>query len=129
MGTATPAGVRRDEVREVPEASPDQVRYMATGIIEDSRDWETFVNNESQHAGCELVLAANGLRLQVTIDGHARDWPEGMQVTTTGRFEAIGEYEWESFLLVETRSSWLVRDVRPVSNGDLVIDLVQGAAQ
>lgn len=53
----------------------------------------------------------------------ASDVVENSRVTVTGSFELVGEYEWDSFELPDTRADWLVNQVVELSGGGALVDL------
>ncbi|MFF0380284.1 hypothetical protein [Actinoplanes missouriensis] len=47
----------------------------------------------------------------------------GSRVFASGRLEIIADYEFDGFQLTESRTNWLVNNIEPLGNGDLMIDL------
>ena len=65
------------------------------------------------------MLRVGADQFQVQFDGHASEVRPGAHVTVTGGLELVGEYEWESFRLYDTRTDWLVTEIVELSDDDI----------
>jgi hypothetical protein len=71
--------------------------------------------------GLELVLNTGNHRLQAQVDRFAQDVRIGAHVAVQGELFVIGEYEWESFPLVDTRGDWMITDTINQPDGDFLV--------
>ena len=108
----------------------DQV-YALTGIASKVRDlWSAAERGRpSEHYGAEFVLKVGADQFQAQFDGHASDVAAGMRVTVAGRLELVGEYEWESFLLPDTRTDWLIAEIVEVPDDDILVRLAHPSTE
>ena len=107
-------------------ATSDRARreYQITGVIEQSRDFETDDGSGVQHAGCEILVVVERQRVLITTSGWARDFPPSAHITAIGRWSVVAPYEWDDFQLPDVRTDWLVRSIVDAGCGDLMLDLV-----
>lgn len=125
--TTADAGTRDGVVVVEDSGSPDPGPdlYAVTGIASDAQDvWSRTKRwGPDEHAGAEFVLSVGADRFQVQFDGHASEVVPAARVTVTGGLELVGEYEWESFGLRDTRADWLVTKVVALPDGDISVEL------
>lgn len=76
-----------------------------------------------RHSTSERISCWSTKRYQVQTKGWARDVATGSRVFASGRLEIIADYEFDGFQLTESRTNWLVNNIEPLGNGDLMIDL------
>lgn len=117
-----------DGIVEVAGGSgPGEQVYALTGIASEARDvWSGAERGRRrEHSGAEFVLRVGADQFQVQFDGHASEVVPGARVTVTGRLELVGEYEWESFLLHDTRTDWLVTEIVELTDGDISVRLAR----
>jgi hypothetical protein len=115
-----------DGVVEVSGGSgPGEQVYAVTGIASEGRDlWSGAERGRrSEHDGAEFVLRVGADQFQVQFDGYASEVASGVRATVTGRLELVGEYEWESFRLDDTRTDWLVTEIVELSRDDIFVRL------
>lgn len=111
-----------DGIVEVAGGSgPGEQVYALTGSASEARDvWSGAERGRRrEHSGAEFVLGVGADQFQVQFDGYASEMASGARVTVTGRLELVGEYEWESFLLPDTRTDWLVTEIVELSDDDI----------
>jgi len=130
------------EVPGPPSSHPIRETYSVTGVASEPRD--VFATNfslerrskasllaspfrrrteKTDRVGAEFVLTVFGSGVQVSFGGQTSDVVAGSRVTATGHFTLVGGYEWETFALVDTRADWTVRDIRPLPDGAVGLDL------
>jgi hypothetical protein len=130
------------EVPGPPSSHPIREIYSVTGVASEPRDVFAVIpafrrlsnasllaspfrrrKGKMERVGAEFVLTVAGTGIQVSFGGLTSDVVAGSRVTATGRFTLVGGYEWESFALVDTRAEWTVRDIRPLPDGAVGLDL------
>ncbi|PFG17099.1 hypothetical protein ATK74_1660 [Propionicimonas paludicola] len=121
-----------DGIVEVAGGSgPGEQVYAVTGIASEVRDiWSGAERGRRrEHCGAEFVLRVGADQFQVQFDGHASEVASGARVTVTGRLELVGEYEWESFQLPDTRTDWLVTEIVELSDDDISARLARPSTE
>ena len=124
-GEVTPAPADLpDGIVAIKSDQPRDVVYQVTGRIVGPRDFITDGGRGSVHAGMGFVVHVGDERYQVQSDGWAREMQSVSRVTLRGRFEVVGDYEWDAFGLEDTRSDWLVQTLASGDHGDAMLDLI-----
>jgi hypothetical protein len=111
-------------IKELVTSDPARREYRITGVVEQSRDFQTDDGSGNQHAGCEILVVVEEQRVLVTTSGWARDFPPSAHITASGRWRVVAPYEWDDFELPDVRSDWLVRSIASAGRGDSMLDLV-----
>ena len=103
--------------------------YALTGIASEVRDvWSGAEHGRrGEHSGAEFVLSVGADQFQVQFGGHASEVASGARITVTGCLELVGEYEWESFLLHDTRRDWRVTEIVELTDDDIATRLEQSS--
>lgn len=125
-------GETPDGITEVPPGGSmanQRPVYALTGTISDPSDVWTRTKRwgRGEHSGAELVLTIGSDRFQVQFDGSASDVVPGSRVTATGELVLVGDYEWESFDLTDTRADWYIVRVVDLPGDDIQVDLERPA--
>lgn len=69
------------------------------------------------------MLTVRGAGFQVQFDGCAADRPADARLSARGTLSVVGSHEWEAFGLDDTRTDWTVRQVLPLDDGGVMVDL------